>query len=319
MRAFSITLSLFTISCSLSYHTNYKAPERIHAYKKIQRQKVPQFNVLGDLIEQQSFRVPASVEEKKALAIKSIDPGDKMTGGHSDKRLYFLSLLAQYDRLESFFHGRQKKESCPGFHSSMLTYRTQSKKHTTKPFVVPSVNKDQLKNRRLLSLFPELLLPMDLKKDRPRVADLMISKPSLLHVHLKKGLKTHLKKIRNELEELCQTGTAQNYYNYENLLTLFRGKQRLPASEKNMKILFKITVFANMFLIHSLEYNSKKRSFVADPYTNEIIRRLNASWLWRYLEKVDREKRLSTKHIQAMAGGDKGQFPLSRLEIVKDS
>ena len=256
------------------FSSNYKASN-----------KVPEIMVQPLLLQSRS---PASIpnltkinESKKRYNI-------------SNKRLYFIGLFEQYQQLSKFSEKESPKvNGCPHFHSSLVN--NQEKKRANQ-WKIPEgivlqekveIYKNALNNP---SFFPELHLPLDEKNLHPTVYDHYKNNSSEKELPelIQKAIEIHLKKTHREIEELCSTGSSENYFIYENLTSIGK-KNKLTRSKENLKILFKTTIFSNLALTASLKAISKNRDKYNLTFTNhevEIIKRLDSSWVAGYLSNM---------------------------------
>ena len=214
------TVSLLAISCS----SGFKRPESIadkmvrFKAKNIGQNFTPSYQVADVQFQsKRRGRAPASV-------IKS-NTGKKNI---SNKRLYFLSLHNQYQQLKQYVgtDSAPTLSICPRFHTSLLKYKDtygstpyQSKVYTSK------YTKDQLVDKNYSAKYPELYLPVTKDAVTPTVMDILAknSKKQVENV-VQNALQIHLSKTYNELKELCEFGSSDNYYVYENLLTHIQRK-----------------------------------------------------------------------------------------------
>jgi hypothetical protein len=67
------------------------------------------------------------------------------------------------------------------------------------------------------------------------------------------AFKLHLEKTLEEIKELCENGSGENYYAFENLITHMRANKEYHRSKEAMESLLKITLFSNLALISALE------------------------------------------------------------------
>ena len=238
---------------------------------------------------------------KKKLYLKTIHSNEKMTNVHSNRQLYFLALLAQYNELKIFSENKEKDIGyCAGFHSSIVDHgnRFAMEKREQRKLKKKLFLKKYLGDNNFISLYPELSLPTVSGRTNPLVIDLIRREGiSFLPKIVQGALSIHLSKIYGELKELCESGLSDNYYNYENLITISKMKSGFLSSKESMKILFKLTMFSNMALLDSLQYTEGKKSrrpssfHASNFYVDEIMKRLKVRWVWEYFEEVDRRRK----------------------------
>ena len=259
---------------------------------------VTQFTVIDS-----PFKIKRRIQSysKAKVPLREVHSSEKMTNIHSNRQLYFLTLLSQYNQLK-VFSGRKEEEikHCSGFHSSMIDHRNRFavKKKERRRLRRKLVHKKQLWDYDLISLYPELSMPVRRGEKNPLVIDLLRKEGiSFLPKILQNALYIHLNKTRGELKELCESGLSDNYYNYENLITISKIRKGFISSRENMKILFKSTLFSNMALLDSLQYpidkRSRKVSFYSanDLYMGEIMKRLQVRWVREYFNEVNKRRK----------------------------
>jgi hypothetical protein len=150
-----------------------------------------------------------------------------------------------------------------------------------------------------VAIRPELLLPLTKNETSPKVIDIIRNSGHSMNdfainelVH--KALDIHLAKTYSEIQELCEYGSSDNYYIYENLITHIKNNN-FDASTHNMNILLKTTIFSNIALITSLnkEQSAKAggRAIASVPtennkyaYSSEVMARLNVNWANQYFD-----------------------------------
>lgn len=284
------TVSLLAISCS----SGFKRPESIEdkmarfKAKNLGQNFTPGYQVADVGFESKKRgRGPASVSKKNT--------GESNI---SNKRLYFLSLHNQYQQLKQYVNtdSAPTLSICPRFHTSLLKYKEtygdtpyQSKVYTSK------FTKEQLADKSYSAKYPELYLPVTKDAVTPTVMDMLAKTPETkVESVVVNALQVHLSKTYNELKELCDYGSSDNYYVYENLLTHIQRKDEgWPANNDNMNILLKTTLVGNMALIRSLEGQSKQKASrgIASVnnqvfYDDEVLDRMNADWSKDYFDSM---------------------------------
>lgn len=221
----------------------------------------------------------------------------------TNKKLYFLSLYAQYESLKSVSNNTTAPaiSLCPSFHTGLVTYQ---EKHPTTHEVTSqkkfSYNKSDLSNDAYVAAHPELYLPVSKDGVTPKVIDLLSkSKDQLpessIHEIVQNAVNLHLAKTYTELRELCDYGTSSNYYIYENLITHIKNEKFAPSAA-NMNILLKTTLFSNRAIITSINKPAgtggraiaSERSKV--PFTDEVVSRFNAQWTNEYFNFIKETK-----------------------------
>lgn len=273
---------------------HYKRPESFESKmaryksKSAEINKVPDMKVQSEFSYQKTRRGPASVgNKKKDLYLE-----------HTNKKLYFLTLFSQYSDLSKFSTAENVPavNICPSFHSILVDHRDKFEAEGySKPSKV-SLNfekKFQSKNFDETQ-YPELSLPVTKEHLHPTAAEYLTSNSSAsANEVMSMAIDVHLSKTYEELKELCDSGTSNNYYIYENLITHIK-KQGFRPNSKNMKTLLKTSLFTNMALIKSLDKAPKKRgrgiaSAASQPegtYSDAVINRLGVQWSSSYFENL---------------------------------
>ncbi len=310
-----IATIVITVSCS-----GLKRPESIsekmarYQPKDTLNNNVPDLQVFQDsnIFKQQTKganRGPASVTTSNDNSRSSDDDLS-----YSNKRLYFLTLLSEYKALSSFSLQKAPPiNMCPNFHNSLLDYNEQHRMETTpvntkflrwETYSKMFMTTGPQELEKLVALYPELALPMKKESDRPRVADIIKKEESkkLFTSVIGEAIDLHLLKLHQELKELCEIGSSDNYFIFENLYTYIKQHQNFTSSPANLKILFKTTIFSNLAIIDSIEHatiNSKneaersvastastKNKIFDDKYLLELVNRLDVPWSYAYLDNL---------------------------------
>ncbi|WP_127717436.1 hypothetical protein [Halobacteriovorax sp. HLS] len=286
------TLSCIT-ACSSGY--SYRRPESID--EKINRyqsrnqngNQVPNINVGDYKFDRHHKRGPASVSTRASQK-------DEGLNQYNNKRLYFLTLLSQYQEFSKYStsDSAQAINHCPNFHTSYLNYKDANSMDVTKvSYKVPFPDLSLLEDDSKVANFPEFFLPMSSTSTQPRVIDILRnSKKSSQEVlaSIQEAINIHVKKTSSEIRELCDTGSSANYYTYENLITYIKTKKKLGPNKEGMQILYKTTLFSNMAIEKSFKkYQKEKSRGIASfakkaSYDNEVIKRLEVPWAIEYFK-----------------------------------
>ncbi len=241
-------------------------------------------------------RAPASVSTTPEIKEQEKE------GNPTNKKLYFLTLFAQYETLKKYSAEYAPTVSiCPNFHTSLLRHneKTQSTydgKYQNKKFTYDSTRYSE---DSFVASHPELLLPLSKEETTPKVVDIIRSSKSpmteaAVNELVHKAIDIHLSKTYSEIRELCEYGVSDNYYIYENLITHIKNN-KFEAAPSNMNTLLKTTIFSNMALTTSLEKQTKTpgRSIASigdneksTPYAGEVMTRLNVKWANQYFEYI---------------------------------
>lgn len=181
----------------------------------------------------------------------------------NNKNIYFLSLYEQYDAFAQIYPDYKKPlKYCPFFHQDLLSYKETPKKW--KWDKKTKVNTAQ----GVLSA----IIDVDDKRTE------------------KTAIKSHMDRNYDELVELCDKGSSDNYYIYENMITLSKKKGVIKRDTEGLNSLLKTTLFFNETLLHEVGHKNKVRAKsrgIASTkskvdYTNEALTRVKASWAKEY-------------------------------------
>lgn len=277
--------SLFLASCA----GHYRRPESFEA--KMARfkprndnpNKVPTIELDPALPEKFSAparRGPASTRSKAPKKLPS------------NKRLYFMTLYSQYRDISTYVQTEQAPDikHCPAFHTTLVNYKEGLPPVQTKE--VSFENRYPDLRPDIIASYPELSLPMTLDSERPRLYDILKDKKGkTTSFYVTQALKVHLTKTYKELEELCESGSSDNYYNYENLTTHIQGQGEYFAPNKDsLKTLLKTTLFSNLSLLEGLQKgqgrmpaSSQKKE---NPYQEGLIEKLGVDWTHSYFKTL---------------------------------
>lgn len=290
-----LTLVLTTASL-VGCAGHYRRPESFAAKmarfqpKHTNPNTVPSYEISPQIPENfqvRKSRGPASVQENE-------DPQKSLP---TTKRLYFITLYGQYRKLGQYLEKENPPvlKHCPSFHTTLVNYKEN----------LPDAQKMSVSLEKrygnltpdTVGTYPELALPLSPEGSQPRLYD-AIKNDGIENAstNFNRALAIHLGKTYKELEELCESGTSENYYNYENLTThIKRQGQEFGPNKGSLKILLKTTVFSNMTLIESLKGGEKRSrgrlpASTGNPghefYKNGLIDALGVQWTQSYLDKL---------------------------------
>lgn len=256
---------------------------------------MPDFQIMSDYhiakkIPMKLDRAPASVEPVKE------NNDDLSITAFSNRKIYFLALLSQYYELKSLGKIESPEVTiCPSFHTDVVNNVQNIKKSIKHSLDFSLLKYDFTKviNKEVeyLSLYPELSLPLTSEHSHPAVFDRINEKTSTKFPEFfKTGYSVHVAKTYKELSDLCEKGQTDNYYVFENLMTYFKSHPDFKDDNKAMKAILKSTIFANMVLLKSLnmqiELDRKVASADYNSFEEEILSRLEASWVRSYFETM---------------------------------
>jgi hypothetical protein len=306
-------LSFALISCSSGLRESESIADKMSRYdaKRDVDTSVPQLVLNANIYQSDSGVVEKGRGPASKAGGESFDFGQTTDGvsdrtSYSNRSLYYVTLLSQYQRLRGFASIQTTDiNSCPSFHSMQLEFiddggairsgRKQWKKEVTL---------QQLHDKSYLSHLPEFFLPVVSDGTTPKVVDLLQSRSPVdqkfVSSTVQKALDIHIQKTYQELSLLCEKGVSTNYYNFENLITHVKRSPDFSPSKQNLQVLFKTTLFVNMAVIDSILpqdslVKTRKRgrgiasqeAFSAGrSYERQVIKRLRVPWVGSYLQQL---------------------------------
>ncbi|MBI2520972.1 MAG: hypothetical protein HYV97_11160 [Bdellovibrio sp.] len=254
--------------------SHYNSPE----------QKVNQVPVLNINFDVTAHRSPSSLTVKEEKD-KNVQYEITELSNFSNKKLYFLALFDQYNHLSRYTPSTTTKiKSCPNFHSGIIEQLGDYPDPNN--FKSPLLTQEYQANNLT---HVGLQLPMQKDDFHPTVHEFFASTPGQNLYDLQiKALDVHLSKMYDELEELCQYGTSDNYYIFENLTTYIQ-TQKLNQNNENFKILMRTTLFTNQILSNTFEGLSDKGRQPANGhfsrhYFDGVVKRLNVGWAVSFID-----------------------------------
>ena len=220
-------------------------------------------------------RSPASVQKKASLHPNL-----------NNKQLYFLTLNDQFHQM-----GRVLKvekimgKRCPHFHS--LNNQVVSKnvyKSIAKSSPIPGT-KHYAQALSYPAYYPEIHLPLKAKQKSPTVYELAKKKGKDFdyHNHIARAFALHFNKTRSEIMELCETGTSDNYFVFENLNTLILNTPLRPQKE-DLETLLKVSIVTNDFILKSIKETTEEYS------VSSALSRIGSTWFSSYIKKILRQR-----------------------------
>ena len=281
-----IILLLHIFSCSSQYKRPESFNQKMNRYQaRLSSNIIPQLTVNTQKFQINSTksRTPASIptqETSPKLYAKSQDI--KITH-FSNKRLYFLSLMDQYRKFQSYLPKENKVSSvnsCPSLHGAFLEYKR------LQPVLAPSPKQN-------LNINPTdalLALPLGHKPQSKTLKD--IEQDQRNNKHLAKALHIHAEKIYSELIELCQYGSSNNYYAYENLMGhIKRHPKKFDHSLSGLQSLIKTAIFANKVILSTIEKQLSSRAPASipkqsNPWLKKAMKKNHIDWIEKYLDTV---------------------------------
>ncbi|MEK6623403.1 MAG: hypothetical protein AABY86_00450, partial [Bdellovibrionota bacterium] len=193
-------------------------------------------------------------------------------------------------------------KSCPNFHSGIME---QLGDYPDPNYFKSPLQAQEYQGTNVTHV--GLQLPMQKNDFHPTASEVFASKPGQNLYDLQvKALDIHLSKMYDELEELCQYGTSDNYYIFENLTTYIQ-TQKLSPNNENFKILMRTTLFTNQVLSNTFARLSERpaiapandgtqhilyvgrqpaaRQFTRS-YFDSVVKRLNVEWAGNIIDPV---------------------------------
>jgi hypothetical protein len=289
-----ISLAILLTACS-----GYRKPESIES--KMARFKQRSIN------QNQTPKVKAS----EFYGVKNRAPAStkvtvENTVDYSNKKLYFLTLFNQYESLKKFSknHSAPKINLCPNFHTSLLKHQVHGVNENSNHLNTHSYNFDQAKlsDPGYASMYPELFLPVTENSLRPRVIDVIGKKNGSGKNYISQAIQIHLSKTYKELTELCEYGSSDNYYAFENLITetVKSSRYKLTSNSDSMSVLLKTTLYFNQALIASLKDHGHQssgrvpasaRKDQSSKFISYVNTRLQVHWVKDYFSHISKRRR----------------------------
>lgn len=172
----------------------------------------------------------------------------------SPRRVYFSALYHQYLTLGQYMGKKSEVKFCPQFHHDKVE---------TDSGLVPKVTmyQSQSVEDEGRDYFPELAFNKNF------------------------SLRDYHKVIKSEIETLCEEGTSDNFYKFDNLITHYAHKPSFHQDPKAMSSVLKIPVFANFYLVKMLEIPGMN---MTSPEEKRFIRLTKTHWFENYVTEASR-------------------------------
>ena len=213
-----------------------------------------------------------------------------------DKGIYFLIYYEQYESYRKLVGGLDRIDSCPNFHSALLEYfplnRGEEQNSPLDPYQLPW---EKLKNlpASTWAFFPELSLPLQNQSPFPSLIEIFQNQVQNSESELlTRALLLHGKMMKAELDELCENGSTENSYVFENTDTYLKDHADKLSQDEHLKILNRINLFSNLTLIKVLQEavpNQRRPSSVQAMRNNfeaELLERMHATWATKYWDNL---------------------------------
>lgn len=248
MKKLSISLSLILLASCAGH---YRRPESIESKMARYESKKESINKIPEYKEQRittGARNPASSEaEGEALSLSNLS-------------IYFMALHDQYQAMSSLYpEYKESLKVCPTFHQE-LTNKNSSN------YQYERVSYQDLLNDNFIKTF--------ISDDTKNVDN------------FKNSMKQYMTSTHKELVQLCETGASDNYYIFENLITINQSPRKLKKDVEGLNTLYKVSVFYNEALLKKISTKSKMKtktrsiasSTEVRSYENEALVRMKANW-----------------------------------------
>lgn len=306
-----LPLLCLSFSCSHSYMGTESMGQRMERYQAQNEKEYlrPEITVLPV-----DYSKPTGPSARNRAPASNQKPTPRKVGpfdSHSNRRIYFLTLLYQYSHFKKLLKENGPNiDFCPNFHSSMVDNGPKTSPHldemeqmSESEFLPPkyfSSLEKLIKDKKDLALYPELELPITMEHLHPTVFDILVSQESNESngkTVLTSALKLHIQKIYQELVELCEYGQGQNYFIFENLITHRNGHKSTTGSTESMKLLLKTGLFINMSLLQAIKTHSAnldRTPASLDSYAQlkeEVFERLQANWTQEYFQELTKRRK----------------------------
>lgn len=172
----------------------------------------------------------------------------------SPRRIYFSALYHQYLTLGNHLGKDSDISFCPQFHHDKLETDAGVK---PKVSLYSSAHIDE-EGREY---FPELAFSKDF------------------------SLRDYHGEMKSEIEILCEEGTSDNYYKFDNLVTHYSNKPSFHKDPKAMASVLKIPVFANFYLVKMLEIPGLN---IPSNEEKRFIQLTRTHWFENYVSEASR-------------------------------
>lgn len=272
---------LFSISCASNYRRPESVEDKMSRYE-VKKAKINEVPRMAPPSISYAGRGPASVTTPKKMS----RPFSDLT----NKRVYFLTLLSQYNDFRPFAtYAAPTLAICPHFHTNVVNFNESHQKSFEKrSWPLHAGTENSYQDESWAKKYPEFYLPVTKESVEPRVLDLLKKSPSKERSQelISLAVDTHVSKIYDELKELCEYGSSDNYFTFENLTSHIKGSGKpFPPGEESLNTLLKTTLFTNKMLIDSLkravpEKGSRAPASMEEArYIDEVIVRLGVDWI----------------------------------------
>lgn len=165
----------------------------------------------------------------------SRNPATAIDSELTNAQIYFLTLTEQYLDLAKWQTAPFKPfKSCSSFHSMMVK----------KSFYGKIPHKESFTT--------------DTWKLNPFFLSFAGNNKNVNHKMMSKAVQKYIQRTRDEIQKLCDVGSSENYYKWENLTTQMKRSQ-IYSSVELKKAMIKIPIFFNKTLLEEKTPKSKGR------------------------------------------------------------
>ncbi|MFG1482161.1 hypothetical protein ABMA79_03625 [Halobacteriovorax sp. HFRX-2_2] len=197
-------------------------------------------------------RGPASVGEEPTKDISKLD----------NKKVYFLSLYEQYLTFSQLYPSFKKEvKTCAYFHQEFISYNDK-----------PRIWDYQLKEE-IDDSIENIVWHLPYDGERATKSTLPLA------------MQEHMDRTHYELTKLCDNGFSDNYYVFENYITLAKSDKVAAGTSEGANSLVKTSLVFNKLLIDNLSTKKKVNvgrglasSTEEIEYTDISFRRMQALW-----------------------------------------
>lgn len=249
----AIMVLISLVSCANSSYQNEVIKQRLSQFEDRSTEEVN---------PTPPYKIRQYSKKTRGPASTSAHDTSKDISRLDNKRVYFLSLYEQYQIFSSLYPSFKKEvKTCAYFHQEFVSYNDKPKlwKYDLKEDIT-----DDIEN---------IVWHLPYEGERATVLTLSLA------------MKEHMDRTRSELETLCYNGFSDNYYIFENYITLAKSKKVKAGTQEGANSLVKTSLVFNKLLIDNLSTKSKVRSGrgIASnveniEYTDISFRRMQALW-----------------------------------------
>lgn len=223
-----------------------------------------------------NFHLLAFTPEKNHRTPAATQTPPALYDGKSTKEVYFLALLRQTQYFYQLANNKEfKLNSCPAFHSLLITesakiYPTGESipgaRHIAKQ--IQQVHTLPYNDQTLAAIYPAITFS----------SAKHISTP-----HLQQKLQSFNQRNIKELSTLCETGSSDHYYTFDNLIRYHHSDSEFHHSPQALVSVTKMPIIANGIFLESLR-SDQPTEFLAS--TRMIMHKTNTTWLTEYVRKL---------------------------------